>query len=81
MPKRKKNTNQRRQKHEQRFVVRGERRDPPDMRKLGRALLSLAQAEAERQAQAEHAAKQATTDEEKNASSSDGGDQDAQRGS
>lgn len=42
---------------EHRVVVRGIRRDPPDMRKLGRALLGLAQAEAERQAQEQHAAR------------------------
>jgi hypothetical protein len=39
---------------ERRVVVRGIRRDPPDMRKLGKALLGLAQAEAERQAQEQH---------------------------
>lgn len=43
-----------RQREERRFRVRGERRDPPDMRKLGKALLSLAQAEVERQAQEQH---------------------------
>jgi hypothetical protein len=41
---------------ERRLVVRGVRRDPPDLRKLGKALLSLAQAEAERQAQEQQAA-------------------------
>lgn len=41
---------------ERRFTVRGVRRDPPDIRKLSRALIGLAQAEAERQAQAEREA-------------------------
>lgn len=35
--------------------VRGERRTPTDVRKLSRALLLLAQAQAEKEAQAEHA--------------------------
>jgi hypothetical protein len=39
-----------------RFTVRGVRRDPVDIGKFSRALLGLAQAEAERQAQAEHTA-------------------------
>ncbi|WUI02870.1 hypothetical protein OHR68_14035 [Spirillospora sp. NBC_00431] len=52
MGKRKRHNQPRRE--ERRFRVRGVRRDPPDMRKLGKALISLAQAEAERQAQAEH---------------------------
>lgn len=38
---------------ERRISVRGVRRDPPDLRKLSRALLAIAQAEAEAQAQAE----------------------------
>ena len=42
---------------ERRFTVRGVRRDPPDIGKLSRALIGLAMAEAERQAQAEHAAR------------------------
>lgn len=39
-----------------RIRVRAERRDPPDVRKLGKALLALAmaQAKAEAEAQAEH---------------------------
>ncbi|HEY3684246.1 MAG TPA: hypothetical protein VGL93_14515 [Streptosporangiaceae bacterium] len=45
---------QQRRREERRFRVRGERRDPPDLRKLGKALISLAQAEAEKEAQAEH---------------------------
>lgn len=43
---------------ERRFRVRGVRRDQPDVRKLGKALISLAQAEAEKQARAEYAARQ-----------------------
>lgn len=37
-----------------RFTVRGVRRDQVDMGKLSKALIGLATAEAERQAQAEH---------------------------
>lgn len=55
MSRRKKNTHPK-NRQERRLVVRGIRRDPPDIRKIGRALLALAQAEAERQAQAEHRA-------------------------
>jgi hypothetical protein len=39
-----------------RLVVRSERRDPPDYRKLSRALIALAQAQAEKEARAEHEA-------------------------
>ncbi len=41
------------------LFVRSERRDPPDLRKLSRALIALAmaQAQAEADAQAEHAKK------------------------
>ena len=55
-------TNRKRQQskrsYERRISVRTVRRDPPDLRKLSRALLALAQADAEAQAQAqaEHAA-------------------------
>ena len=38
--------------YERPISVRTVRRDPPDLRKLSRALLALAQAEAEAQAQA-----------------------------
>jgi hypothetical protein len=52
-------TNRRRQQskrsHERRISVRTIRRDPPDLRKLSRALIALAQADAEAKAQAEHA--------------------------
>lgn len=41
---------------ERRITVRSVRRDPPDIRKLSRALIALAQAEAEQQAQAQVAA-------------------------
>jgi hypothetical protein len=40
--------------YERRISVRTIRRDPPDLHKLGRALLALAQADAEARAQAEH---------------------------
>jgi hypothetical protein len=43
---------------ERRFTVRGVRRDPPDIQKLSKALIGLAMAEAERQAQAEQAARE-----------------------
>jgi hypothetical protein len=42
--------------YERRISVRTIRRDPPDLHKLSRALLALAQADAEAKAQAEHAA-------------------------
>ena len=40
------------QKRERRISVRAVRRDPPDYRKLARALIAIAQAEAEAEAQA-----------------------------
>lgn len=43
-------------RQERRFTVRGVRRDPVDMRKLSKALIGLAIAEAEREAQAEREA-------------------------
>lgn len=46
-------------KEERRLTVRGIRRDPPDIKKLSRALIGLAMAEAERQAQAEQTARTA----------------------
>lgn len=58
MTRRKKQKQRHGRREERRFRVRGERRDPPDLRKLGKALISLAQAEAEKQAQAEHEAQQ-----------------------
>lgn len=48
--------NKRARSEQRRFKVRGIRRDQVDMGKLSKALLGLAEAEAERQAQAEHAA-------------------------
>jgi hypothetical protein len=48
-------------REERRITIRGVRRDPPDIRKLSKALISLAMAEAERQAQAEHATKSTVT--------------------
>jgi len=39
--------------YERRISVRTVRRDPPDLRKLSRALIALAQADAEAQAQAQ----------------------------
>jgi hypothetical protein len=54
---RKKNRNSRNE--ERRFTVRGVRRDPPDIGKLSKALIGLAMAEAEREAQAEQAARDA----------------------
>ena len=41
---------------ERRLSVRGVRRDPPDLKKLARALIELAQAQAEVEARAEHEA-------------------------
>ena len=45
--------------NERRISVRAVRRDPPDLKKLSRALIALAmaQAQAEAEAQAEHEAK------------------------
>lgn len=55
---RKGNNKARRGREERRFSVRGIRRDPPDIRKLAKALIGLAMAEAEREAQAQQAARQ-----------------------
>ena len=41
--------------YERRISVRTIRRDPPDLRKLSRALIALTQADAEAKAQAENA--------------------------
>ncbi|HEU5156150.1 MAG TPA: hypothetical protein VFU43_04080 [Streptosporangiaceae bacterium] len=54
-----KRRNKKSHSRERRFTVRGVRRDPPDIQKLSKALISLAMAEAERQAQAEQAARDA----------------------
>jgi hypothetical protein len=64
------------QSRERRFTVRGIRRDPPDMQKLGRALIGLAQAEAERQAQAEQTARDATPEVTSESEQQTGGDGD-----
>lgn len=40
-------------KPERRIWIRSIRRDPPDLQKLGRALIALAEAEHEKEAQAE----------------------------
>lgn len=39
---------------ERRILVRGVRKEQPDLRRLARALIELAQAEAERDAETEH---------------------------
>lgn len=52
MAQRRKKTSHR---QERRFTVRSVGRDPVDMTKLSRALISLARAEAEREAEAQHA--------------------------
>lgn len=36
------------------IVIRGVQRDRPDLRKLSRAVIAMAQADAEREAQAQH---------------------------
>lgn len=54
-----KRRNKKSHSRERRFTVRGIRRDPPDIQKLSKALIALAMAEAEREAQAEQAARDA----------------------
>jgi len=68
--KRKKNRKFHRRDEERRFTVRGIRRDPPDVRKLSQALIGLAMAEVERQAQADHAGR----DTESEVTAEDGGE-------
>lgn len=51
----KRNQRRRRERDDRRYAVRGVRRDPIDVQKLSKALIGLALAEAERQAQADHA--------------------------
>jgi hypothetical protein len=60
-----------RQKRMRRLSVRGVRRDPPDMRRLGQALIGLAAAELERQAQEQNSAVQ---NQENKPASGGGGD-------
>lgn len=55
-------TNNKRYRKERRIIVRGVRRDPPDIRKLSKALIALAMAEAEREAQADREAQAAHDD-------------------
>ena len=52
-----KRRNKKSRNQERRLTVRGIRRDPPNMQKLSKALIALAMAEAEREAQAEQAAR------------------------
>ncbi|MDT0309664.1 hypothetical protein RM780_22285 [Streptomyces sp. DSM 44917] len=59
MASRKRINKRRNPREERRLTVRGIRRDPPDLRKLSKALTALAMAEAEREAQAEQAARDA----------------------
>ena len=58
---------------ERRFTVRSIRRDPPDLGKLGKALIHLAVAEAERQAQAQAQAEQSAHTEQTESASADEG--------
>ncbi len=74
---RKRNRNSRIPREDRRFTVRGVRRDPPDIRKLSRALIDLAIAEGERQAQAEQATRQAQPEHTSNEHEHPGGDGDA----
>jgi len=77
-PKRKRDRSNRIPREERRFTVRGIRRDPPDIRKLSRALIGLAMAEAEREAQAERAARQAQSEQVTSGEQEpSGGDRDA----
>ncbi|TNC23705.1 hypothetical protein [Amycolatopsis alkalitolerans] len=55
----KKRNNSSRSSEERRYTVRGVRRDPVDVSKLSKALIGLAMAQAEREAQAEHASRSA----------------------
>jgi len=47
-------TNRKRKEMDRRIRVRGIRRNPPDIRKLGQAIIALAQAQAEKEAETEH---------------------------
>lgn len=46
-------TNRKRKEMDRRIRVRGIRRNPPDIRKLGHAIIALAQAQAEKEAEEE----------------------------
>lgn len=74
---RKRNRNNRLPREERRFTVRGVRREPPDIRKLSRALIGLAMAEAEREAQAEQAVRQVPPAVTSNEQKRSGGERDA----
>ncbi|MDQ1039915.1 hypothetical protein QFZ75_006331 [Streptomyces sp. V3I8] len=67
--KKRNNRTRRTRQEERRLTVRGVRRDPPDIQKISKALISLAMAEAERDAMAEQehreAGPEATTTDDK----------------
>ena len=71
MTRRQKKTSHR---QERTFAVRSVRRDPVDMRKLSKALIGLAMAEAKREAEAQHAGHAQTTPPQPDR---EGGEQDA----
>lgn len=75
--KRKHVTISRRYQKDRRIIVRGVRRDPPDIRKLSRALISLAMAEAEREAQAERAARETAPTSKQSGEPQEGGESNA----
>lgn len=64
-------------RQERGFTVRSVRRDPADMRKLSKALIGLAMAEAEREAQAEQAARQQNSPDAGEAATREGGEPNA----
>lgn len=68
--------NKKSRKPERHFTVRGVRRDPPDIKKLSKALIALAMAEAEREAQAEQAARTNGPTDASGASAQTGGELD-----
>jgi hypothetical protein len=51
-----------RRKEERRITVRAVRRDPPDLRKFARAILTLAMAQAEADARADSAKREVSTE-------------------
>lgn len=72
-----KRRNKKSHSRERRFTVRGVRRDPPDIQKLSKALIALAMAEAEREAQAEQAARDAESAATSEGDEQSGGNPDA----
>jgi hypothetical protein len=74
--KQRRNRNNKQGREERRFTVRGIRRDPPDIRKLSRALIALAMAETERQAQAEQFVRQAQPEDTSDDQECPGGERD-----